>query len=375
MKCGHHVPGDSNAFKYFSGIALTKEYTIELLENNTATLKGQEQDALNLSGTWTMVYDQGYMVEFQTLSFLAFSFYHIEFVGKSSVVKHSKCYQTCVGWFMDSTKQKRGCFKGFKLGVNNNLDTFIVNEQNLTETPDIGVNALESSNRVKIINHFDTNHSPNFHSVKVVHRKIEPIAFSQPGVIAPISTVNRVVHINNNPHIFPNHGMIYQPSANVNLNMDPHLIGSNSYVPDPFPHSTLVTAFRFKNSNLIKNKTKNGVKHRLTKLKKHGNKDTVKISLENQNNSWRSFDYISYLKCNQNNDIKTAFYDTLVFMQKKIKNRVEKNLIQSANNNNISDLNNSDKDPNINTINHFDENIFISTKETILYSNNKGKFK
>ncbi len=72
-------------------------------------------------GSWTMVYDQGIMVEFPELTFFSFGYYVIEDHGNNSRSKFSKCYQTSVGWIIDESKSKRGCFKGLKTGVNNNI--------------------------------------------------------------------------------------------------------------------------------------------------------------------------------------------------------------------------------------------------------------
>lgn len=64
-----------------------------------------------------MVYDEGFSIEFEELSFFAFSNYSIEKDQTSNIYK-SKCYSTCVGWYRNKDSSQWGCYRGYKVGKN-----------------------------------------------------------------------------------------------------------------------------------------------------------------------------------------------------------------------------------------------------------------
>lgn len=282
MKCGHHIPGDSNANLAFSSNSFSLEYTIELNENNSATLKRKDNSEENYSGTWTMVYNQGILVEFNKLSFFAFSYYTIEVINSTDLVKHSKCYQTSVGWYMDNTKNKRGCFKGYKLGVNNNLDTFIINEKNMSEFPDTNNSILESNryHGVKVINAIPFDDRAVNH-VKVIHSPLVPRyhGISTNSFLRnPIPNV-KVVHVNTIPH----NPHIMRPTYFDNVENLHNLIGGESkYISDSFPTSTLISS-RFKQINdmHLKRSRRKPIKH---KIGNSMNKSASNINISKREN-------------------------------------------------------------------------------------------
>lgn len=70
-----------------------------------------------------MVYDEGFNMEFDDLTFFAFSKYTID--KKSSPGKihyNSQCFSTCVGWYHKKSENKWGCYKAKRIDVNNNLE-------------------------------------------------------------------------------------------------------------------------------------------------------------------------------------------------------------------------------------------------------------
>ena len=65
-----------------------------------------------------MVYDEGFNMDFENLSFFAFSKYFIDKSNPSKTQFNSMCYSTGVGWYHNKEKTKWGCYKAQKLGVN-----------------------------------------------------------------------------------------------------------------------------------------------------------------------------------------------------------------------------------------------------------------
>jgi len=68
------------------------------------------------SGTFTMIYDEGFEVAFSDTTFFAFSMFH--FVGEGSNRHNvSKCHETQVGWYHDPSRSNWGCYVGKKVGT------------------------------------------------------------------------------------------------------------------------------------------------------------------------------------------------------------------------------------------------------------------
>lgn len=70
-----------------------------------------------------MVYDEGFNMDFENLSFFAFSKYFIDKANPSKTQFNSMCYSTCVGWYHNKDKTKWGCYTAKKQGVNANETT------------------------------------------------------------------------------------------------------------------------------------------------------------------------------------------------------------------------------------------------------------
>ncbi len=64
-----------------------------------------------------MVYNEGFNIDFEDLSFFAFSKYIIDKSNPSKIEFDSMCYSTCVGWYHNKDKTKWGCYQAKKLNV------------------------------------------------------------------------------------------------------------------------------------------------------------------------------------------------------------------------------------------------------------------
>jgi len=111
--CGHQKPDSPDnqpSLDFVLNQGQTTKQRISLSNPDTAT----KDDGS--SGTFTMIYDEGFEVAFQDTTFFAFSMFH--FVGEGSN-KHnvSKCHETQVGWYHDSTRSNWGCYFGKKVSV------------------------------------------------------------------------------------------------------------------------------------------------------------------------------------------------------------------------------------------------------------------
>jgi hypothetical protein len=71
-----------------------------------------------------MVYDEGFAIEFENLSFFAFSNYEISSDEDSIKTYKSKCYSTCVGWYRNKDGTQWGCYRAQKIGRNPSIVTY-----------------------------------------------------------------------------------------------------------------------------------------------------------------------------------------------------------------------------------------------------------
>lgn len=103
-------------------------WKVKLSADNSAELK--KSDGTRLQGYWTMVYDEGFAVNFPGLDFFNF-FMYLSGTRVSAWLKQSDsrsiCGRTMVGWYNDLAKKKIGCFYGLKKSSNNNKITYASN--------------------------------------------------------------------------------------------------------------------------------------------------------------------------------------------------------------------------------------------------------
>lgn len=111
--CGHSKPDDPNkqpsldTIKQF-GQTSTKRFTLQ----DPDTVSGANGE----TGTWTMIYDEGFEVATGDLTFFAFS--KFSFVpgkdGQQTNVSH--CDETQVGWYHNKARDNWGCYVGKMVG-------------------------------------------------------------------------------------------------------------------------------------------------------------------------------------------------------------------------------------------------------------------
>ena len=94
VKCGHNLPDDpENSFlAYNKEFVSNRQYEIELThDDEVIDLSNNKKN-----GYWSMVYDEGFDINFGSLNLFAFSRY---FKDKNDWA--SDCSSTLVGWFHD----------------------------------------------------------------------------------------------------------------------------------------------------------------------------------------------------------------------------------------------------------------------------------
>lgn len=113
--CGHRQP-DVEEFQpprqLVDGAPSATEFQVTLQNPNSVVTEKSSK------GTWTMVYDEGFEVNVDGLSFFAFSNFTFEadatsLLGKKHNVSH--CDQTMVGWYENKERTSFGCYYGTKL--------------------------------------------------------------------------------------------------------------------------------------------------------------------------------------------------------------------------------------------------------------------
>ena len=94
-----------------------------------------------------MVYDEGFAVEFEDLSFFAFSNYLIENNNDGVKTYKSKCYSTCVGWYHNKDQSQWGCYRALKVSKDPQQVTYsttTLSNSNVVQKENI----IVSSNRI-----------------------------------------------------------------------------------------------------------------------------------------------------------------------------------------------------------------------------------
>ena len=129
MSCGHEMPSkEETSYLAKSPFPLEEEYQLILYDTDDAKI---EIGRKKMNGKWTMVYDEGFNIEFGELNFFAFSKYSPAKSPADSHNYHSFCYSTCVGWYHNRDKSLWGCYQATKEGVNPNEITYLDTKNNL----------------------------------------------------------------------------------------------------------------------------------------------------------------------------------------------------------------------------------------------------
>jgi cathepsin C len=93
-----------------------------------------------------MVYDEGFNMEFDDLSFFAFSKYSIDKKSDPrNIIYNSHCFSTCVGWYHNKKQNKWGCYKAKRIDVDNEMQITnkdMKNNMNIVEPKDSIENSI-----------------------------------------------------------------------------------------------------------------------------------------------------------------------------------------------------------------------------------------
>lgn len=129
MSCGHDIPSkEETSYLAKSPFPFEEYYQLTLFETNAAKI---EIGGKVMNGKWTMIYDEGFNIEFGELNFFAFSKYSPAKSTEDGHNYHSYCYSTCVGWYHNKDKTQWGCYQATKEGVNPDEITYLDTKNNL----------------------------------------------------------------------------------------------------------------------------------------------------------------------------------------------------------------------------------------------------
>ncbi|KAL4493462.1 hypothetical protein ABPG72_007470 [Tetrahymena utriculariae] len=106
VSCGHEIPDKAESSNSAMGGVLTEvEREHEVFLDEDFTVRGKEGN-----GRWTLVYDEGWEIEYNGVKYTHF----FKYAKDSSGEYKSVCSQTLVGWFNHIQKKSRGCSQAIK---------------------------------------------------------------------------------------------------------------------------------------------------------------------------------------------------------------------------------------------------------------------
>jgi len=114
--CGHAKPDNPYQqphMKFLSNTGTLTKRRMTLKDPNTVAAEDGS------SGTWTMIYDEGFEVAVGGATYFAFSKFSFTDADRQHNISH--CDQTQIGWYHDATRTRWGCYVGKK--VNAEVDT------------------------------------------------------------------------------------------------------------------------------------------------------------------------------------------------------------------------------------------------------------
>jgi cathepsin C len=106
--CGHQRP-DLETVQPRAETDATTIKRVALLQPNVAQTKDS-------SGTFTMIYDEGFEVRVDGMTFFAFSAFDLAKGHDGTTKNISKCGETHRGWYRDAARTKWGCYVATKVG-------------------------------------------------------------------------------------------------------------------------------------------------------------------------------------------------------------------------------------------------------------------
>ncbi|CAD8157027.1 unnamed protein product [Paramecium octaurelia] len=147
VPCGHHVP-DTQHSSYKAGwedFRASDSFELTLGNDYTVTDKDRRQ-----SGSWTMVYDEGFEVEHNGVKYFAFSKYEPNGVDYKSL-----CGETLIGWYNNLKTGDKGCYRAYK--ADGNVDATDSYKLISVVQPEFIQKSTRHGDRVKLTKDF-TNH-------------------------------------------------------------------------------------------------------------------------------------------------------------------------------------------------------------------------
>mmetsp|Transcript_49937 Transcript_49937/g.109074 ORF Transcript_49937/g.109074 Transcript_49937/m.109074 type:complete len:524 (-) Transcript_49937:79-1650(-) len=109
-RCGHLSPDRSSEQPSINMAEYPTTVSVNLDAPNSASVGSD-------SGTWTMIYDEGFDITTGSKKFMAFNMFDQSIQADGNVESYkSDCARTQVGWFHDTALDQWGCFIGVKSG-------------------------------------------------------------------------------------------------------------------------------------------------------------------------------------------------------------------------------------------------------------------
>jgi len=110
--CGHTKPDNpykQPTMKFLEAMGPVTKRKLTLNQPNTVSIED------GTTGTWTMIYDEGFEVATGDHTFFAFSKFSFTDADRQHNVSH--CGETQIGWYRDAQRTRWGCYVGKKVGV------------------------------------------------------------------------------------------------------------------------------------------------------------------------------------------------------------------------------------------------------------------
>lgn len=126
--CGHQRPDDEEKQPGVMLSQVAGKKVVRLRKPNVAV---SDQDP---AGSWTMIYDEGFEVKVEGLSFFAFSRFDLKFQnGQKTNTSH--CDQTQLGWYHKDDRTGWGCYYGRKLPEGPDTEQSMLNMRSFAPGP------------------------------------------------------------------------------------------------------------------------------------------------------------------------------------------------------------------------------------------------
>lgn len=106
LTCGHTTPDNERT----SQVAGLNTFSKATMHEVILTQKNNVVEKKKLAGKWTMVYDEGFEVDFKEFKCFAFSKYKTNYSGA-----YSYCGETLIGWYHNTKTNERGCYRAVKV--------------------------------------------------------------------------------------------------------------------------------------------------------------------------------------------------------------------------------------------------------------------